>query len=225
MSKLVRVLAMIGYLVFALASKSPAQSRYLRPSVRGDRHKAKVVVFVHGLFGNADATWRYSENIYWPKLLLTDPAFKDWDVYVAGYSSPYLGNTMTMDEVVANLNSHLINDEVFLKHREVVFVCHSLGGLVVQRLLLTFRQYAQKVRFIYFFSTPETGTQITNLGGLFSSDPLLKKMFAGDENGYLQNLENEWKAAQFHIHSLCAYEKKKYKGLLVVDRLSGTRNL
>jgi hypothetical protein len=105
-----------------------------------------------------------------------------------------------------------------------VFVCHSLGGLVVQRLLLTFRQYAQQVPFIYFFSTPETGSQIANLGSVFSSDPLLKVMFAGDENGYLQNLENEWKAAQFHIHRLCAYEKKKYKGVLVVDRLSGTRN-
>jgi len=40
----------------------------------------------------------------------------------------------------------------------------------------------------------------------------------------LQNLENEWRAAQFHIHRFCAYEKKKYKGVLVVDRLSGTRN-
>jgi hypothetical protein len=131
---------------------------------------------------------------------------------------------MNLDEAVTNLNSRLVSDEIFSKHREVVFVCHSLGGLIVQRLLLTFRQYTQQVPFIYFFSTPETGAQIANLGSVFSSDPLLKAMFVGDENGYLQNLENEWKASQFHIHRLCAYEKKKYKGVLVVDRLSGTRN-
>jgi hypothetical protein len=131
---------------------------------------------------------------------------------------------MNVDEVVTNLNNRLVSDEVFSKHREVVFVCHSLGGLIVQRLLLTFRRYAQQVPFIYFFSTPESGAQIANLASVFSSDPLLKALIPGDDNDYLQNLENEWKASQFHIHRFCAYEKKKYKGVLIVDRLSGTRN-
>jgi predicted alpha/beta hydrolase family esterase len=78
---------------------------------------------------------------------------------------------MNLDEVVSNLNNRLVNDEVFSKYREVVFVCHSLGGLIVQRLLLTFRSYAQQVPFIYFFSTPETGAQITKLASVFSSAP------------------------------------------------------
>jgi hypothetical protein len=207
-----------------LPSGSSAQSHYERPSTKGGPYKERVVVFVHGIFGDADGTWRYSPSVYWPRLLLTDEAFQGSDLYVAAYSSPYLGNTMNVDEVVTNLNNRLISDEVFTKHREVVFVCHSLGGIVVQRLLLTFREYARQVPFIYFFSTPETGAQIANLGAVFSSDPLLKAVFPGDENDYLLTLENDWKAAQFHIHRLCAYEKKKYKGVLVVDRLSGTRN-
>jgi tetratricopeptide (TPR) repeat protein len=131
---------------------------------------------------------------------------------------------MNLNEVVTNLNNRLVSDEVFSKHREVVFVCHSLGGLIVQQLLLTFRDYSQQVPFIYFFSTPQTGAQIANLASVFSSDPLLRALIPGDENDYLQNLENQWKAAQFHIHRFCAYEKKKYRGVLVVDRLSGTRN-
>jgi pimeloyl-ACP methyl ester carboxylesterase len=234
MSKLVRVLAAASCWLAVLpcgarpaippTSGSAAQSHYERPGTKGGLYKERVVVFVHGIFGNSDSTWRYSPRVYWPRLLLTDEAFRDSDVYVASYTSSYLGNTMTVDEVVANLNNRLISDGIFSKHREVVFVCHSLGGLVVQRLLLTFREHAQQVPFIYFFSTPETGAQVANLGGVFSSDPLLKVMFAGDENGYLENLENEWKAAKFHIHRFCAFEKKKYKGVLVVDRLSSTRN-
>jgi len=200
------------------------QSHYERPSTRKGPYKDRVVVFVHGIFGDADSTWRYSPTVYWPRLLLADETFEGSDVYVANYSSPYFGNTMNLDEVVTNLNNRFVSDQVFSKHREVVFVCHSLGGLVVQRLLETFRQYAAQVPFIYFFSTPETGAQIANLASVFSSDPLLKALIPGDENAYLQNLENEWKAAHFQIHRFCAYEKKKYKGVFVVDRLSSTRN-
>jgi pimeloyl-ACP methyl ester carboxylesterase len=229
MAKLCRFIVVISCLLAVLAfwarsASATVQSHYERPSTNSGPHKQRVIVFVHGIFGDADGTWRYSPTVYWPRLLLDDTAFRDSDVYVASYSTPYLGNTMNVEEVVTNLNNRLVNDGVFSEHREVVFVCHSLGGLVIQRLLLTFREYAQQVPFIYFFSTPETGAQIANLGAVFSSDPLLKAMFPGDENGYLQNLENEWRAARFRIHRLCAYEKKKYKGVLVVDRLSGTRN-
>jgi pimeloyl-ACP methyl ester carboxylesterase len=200
------------------------QAHYERPTANSGPYKERVIVFVHGIFGDADGTWRYSPSVYWPRLLLNDAAYRDSDIYIASYSTPYFGNTMNVEEIVANLNNRLVNDGVFSQHREVVFVCHSLGGLVIQRLLLTFREYAQQVPLIYFFSTPETGAQIASLGAVFSSDPLLKAMFPGDENGYLQNLENEWRAAQFHIHRYCAFEKKKYRGVLVVDRLSGTRN-
>ena len=78
--------------------------------------------------------------------------------------------------------------------------------------------------FIFFYSTPETGSQLAQLGRLFSADPLLDQMFPGDKNSYLLNLENEWIAANFGIKRYCAYEKRPVNGILVVDRLSGTRN-
>ncbi|HZQ25196.1 MAG TPA: alpha/beta hydrolase [Terriglobales bacterium] len=185
---------------------------------------ARVIVFVHGIFGSSFDTWNCSPKISWPKLLRDDDAFKDSDIYIAGYDTPYLGNKMTIDEVVSNLKSRLDSDEVFTKHREVVFVAHSLGGLIVQRFLLTHRELARQVPFIYFFSTPETGAQIAQLGHLFSQDPLLKEMFPGNSNDYLLNLESEWRNAGFAIHRYCAYEKQPLSGVLVVDRLSGTRS-
>jgi hypothetical protein len=234
MSKRILVLAALscglavpgGGLCFAFSAAPTAstQSHYERPTAQSGPYNDRVIVFVHGLFGDADSTWRYSATVYWPKLLLGDVAFRDSDIYVAAYSSPYLGDTMNLDEVATNLNNRLVADEVFSRHREVIFVCHSLGGLVVQRLLLKFREYHQQVPFIYFFSTPETGVEIANLASVFSSEPLLKVLLPGDTNEYLQSMETDWKAAQFHIQRFCAYEKRKYKGVLVVDRLSGTRN-
>ena len=130
---------------------------------------------------------------------------------------------MRIDEVVANLNSRIQHDKVF-DYPEVVFVAHSLGGLIVQRLLLTHREYAKRVPFIYFFSTPQTGSQIANLAHIFSSDPLLAPLKAGDQNDYLRSIESDWRAAKFSIKRYCAYETKPIKGTVVVDRDSATRN-
>jgi len=187
-------------------------------------NKPRVIVFVHGIFGDATGTWTCdSTKSYWPNLILTDEAFNDADVYVAGYDTPFVGNTMTIDEVVSNLNNRLQADQVF-EHRDVIFVTHSLGGLIAQRFLLTHRGLAAKVPFLFFFSTPETGAQIAALGRVFSADPLLEAMLPGDSNAYLLNLENEWIAAGFAAKRFCAYEKKAMRGVFVVDRLSGTRN-
>jgi triacylglycerol esterase/lipase EstA (alpha/beta hydrolase family) len=176
-----------------------------------------VIVFVHGIFGNSDATWRFSPQVYWPELLLSDAAFNDSDIYVASYSTPLVGGRMNIEDIVSNLKNRLKGDYVFSKHSEVVFVCHSLGGLIVEKLLLKNRDYDKQVRFIYFFGTPQTGTDIAKLGRLVSSDPLFKDFSAGPDNEILQGIEDEWRAARLKIRSYCAYETKTILGQLVVD--------
>lgn len=104
---------------------------------------------------------------------------------------------MTIDEIVSNLANRFQSDGVFA-HREVVFVAHSLGGLIVQRFLITHREYAKQVPLIMFYSTPETGAQIAKL---------------------------EWIAAHFPIKRYCAYEKQPTKGIWIVDRLSPVAHL
>jgi pimeloyl-ACP methyl ester carboxylesterase len=207
-----------AFAVACVAAKRPI-SHYER-----NEGKDRVIVFVHGIFGDARDTWTCSATgAYWPKLVLSDGTFNNSDIYVVAYDSPYWGNRMTIDEVVSSVDQHLRNDKVF-SHREVVFVAHSLGGLVVQRLLLTHRDYGKQVPFIFFYSTPEEGSEVARLGSIFSADPLLKEMFSGDENGYLLNLEDEWIAAGFSTARFCAYETKPIKNVMVVTRLSGTRN-
>ena len=182
-----------------------------------------MLVFVHGIFGDADETWKCpATGVAWSKLVEGDEAFANTDLYTAAYASPYWGNSMIIDEIVSNLHSRFEADQVFA-HREVVFVAHSLGGLVTQRYLLTHRERAAQAKFIFFYATPETGAQIAAAGRAFSGDPLLDAMFPGNHNDYLLNLENEWIAAKFPIPRYCAYEKKAMKGILIVDRLSATR--
>jgi len=187
--------------------------------------KERVIVFVHGVYGSAAGTWTCaSTGMTWPKLLLNDPTFTNTDIYVAQYPTHFVNNLMSIDDQVSNLMNRFEGDGVFSKHNEVVFVAHSLGGLVVQRLLLTHHELAAKVRFIYFLSTPQEGSQVARLGHILNGDPNLQQMFSGDSNTYLQNIEAEWMGANFGIPRYCTIERKATKGLLVVDRQSGTRN-
>ena len=150
----------------ALPASVPAQSsavvaptsHYERPLNGNGLLGERVIVFVHGIFGDANNTWTSSQRSYWPRMLTVDPAFRDYDVYVVNFESPKWGNTFTVDEVVTSLQNQLSNDQVFEKHQEVILVCHSLGGIIAQEFLLTFRQYASKVSIMYFFAVPSEGS-------------------------------------------------------------------
>jgi pimeloyl-ACP methyl ester carboxylesterase len=190
-----------------------------------DDGKQRVIVFVHGIYGSAADTWKCEKTgITWPKMLLTDHSFDTTDVYVAQYPTHFSRNLMSIDDQVSNLMNRFEADKVFARHNEIVFVAHSMGGLIVQRLLLTHHDLAPKVRFIYFLSTPQEGAAIARLGHALNEDPNLQQMFPGDSNTYLQNIEAEWMGAKFGIPRYCTIERKPTHGVLVVDRESGTRN-
>jgi hypothetical protein len=188
-----------------------------------NEHKDRVVVFIHGVYGSAGSTWQCPNGkTSWPELMATDDTFKLSDIYVVDYPSPKTGNMMSIDDEVSNIMNRAKSDGVF-EHKEVVFLVHSLGGLVTQRLLLTHREVAAKTQFIYFFSTPEEGAQIAQIGHLFNNDPLLRQMYQGEENATLEGIERDWSNANFNIGRYCAYERQPTKGVVVVGRLSGTR--
>lgn len=58
---------------------------------------------------------------------------------------------------------------------------------------------------------------------MFNDDPLLKQMFHGDDNTFLEGIESDWINAKLDMPRYCAFEREKTKGVLVVDRLSATR--
>jgi hypothetical protein len=91
----------------------------------------------------------------------------------------------------------------------VIFICHSLGGLIVKQMLVDYPSLAQKVPFIVFCATPGSGAFLARFTSVFSADPLLKSMSSSGDNDYLLWLEDRWSSGGFTTHRYCAYEKQK----------------
>jgi hypothetical protein len=199
-------------------STDSAQSHYVRR-----QNADTVIVFVHGIFGGAVGTWTNPDSrAYWPQMVADDSTFQNADVYVYSYSSPYIGHSYAIDELIENMRLVLSNDEVFQKHKNVIFICHSMGGIVVRGFLKRYQVNASQVPLIYFFSTPTSGAHITQLARFLSKNPQLHGMLPANSDNYVSDLQRDWRALPVHVNSRCAYEKLDTDGIRIVDEQSAS---
>jgi pimeloyl-ACP methyl ester carboxylesterase len=191
--------------------------------------KQRVIVFVNGIFGDAVDTWS-NHGAYWPNLLAEDPVFDDSDIYVHSFSSPTFATAQEIDELAGRMSDFLEADQVFRKHKEVIFICHSMGGLITRAYLLKLRPSPKSVPMIYFFATPSAGANVAGVAANLSKNPQLKYMQPLDDGGYVGDLQNAWLRTSDDpnlnypnaIASYCAYELKDTWGFRVVTRVSAT---
>jgi hypothetical protein len=180
-----------------------------------------VIVFVHGVFGGPRSTWtNEGTHAYWPELLTHDDTYRDTDIYVLGYDSPYLSTSYSLDDLSENARLRLNNDEIFSKHKNVIFVCHSMGGLVIRGLIKRYQFLAPQVPLIYFLSTPTSGAHIARLASLLSKNPQLGAMMPANADTFVTVLQHDWRALPVHPLSRCAFETKDTFGVRVVDEQS-----
>ncbi len=170
--------------------------------------RARVIVFVHGLHGSRES-WRAANGAYWPDMLRTDPRFAYSDVDVAEYPTPASHGKMSSAQLSDILWTRLKQDHVW-EHREVVFIAHSLGGILVEEMLLRHPVDAARVRFIVSYGTPHEGSSIARMASIYDNDPLLNDLSDASDNTLLTQLENNWRGHDSvnGIHRFCAYESE-----------------
>lgn len=126
-------------------------------------------VFVHGLGGHPNDTWRRApdDGTFWPIWLAED--VKGLSVYSLGYISPptnWLGTAMPLLDEAANALRILLNS-ADLQTGPFAFICHSLGGLIVKQVLRAANEqrsdpgiadFLARTRQVIFIATPHTGS-------------------------------------------------------------------
>lgn len=153
----------------SLSESFPVGAKVLR-----DCHDATVdVCFIHGLSGNREKTWRaHGHDEPWPKTLLPSKLARariltyGYDAYVVAKSGPASANRLI--DHATNLLNDLTTDRALsgASSRPLIFVVHSLGGLVCKAAILRSRNNPdhhlrgifEHTKGIVFMGTPHRGS-------------------------------------------------------------------
>lgn len=135
------------------------------------------IVFVHGLMGNAYNTWLHqSTNIHWPGQLLSQD-LPDVRILSFGYDADIVhlwnpASTNRLSNHAQNMVGELVRqrERTDTEFRPILFVAHSLGGLVTEHALNYSKraveghlhQIERRTIGIVFLGVPHCGTNLAS---------------------------------------------------------------
>lgn len=176
------------------------------------------IVFVHGLRGTSHDTWTHdpetpATQFFWPKELAEDlPSCRIWTVgYPAGITQLGVPG-MRIEKRAGNLAHKLANNGI--GDRPIVFVTHSMGGLIVKSLVAEAemqgdddrKRIALAVKGIVFCATPHRGSAYA------SSLKALGRYYSKPQNHVAEMAANE--EAIDHLHDrFVEWHRKNYISL------------
>lgn len=176
----------------------------LLPNDRHVQHKNNMsnwgvdVVFIHGLMGGVFYTWRQADphneregveeqvsgdgySYCWPRDWLAEDSQHvrvlgcDFDSYLSQWG----GNcpSQSFKQSLADRSSDMMRKlrQAGVGNRPVIFVGHSMGGLIVKQMLAAsaesadpeLQQLSNNTKGVVFYSTPHEGSEIANMNSIF----------------------------------------------------------
>jgi hypothetical protein len=198
------------------------------------------VVFVHGLGGNAYATWQHNSRpgAWWPSWVADEgEGLAVWSLDYDASPSAWLGRPMPIADRANNILALL--DANKFGELPLILICHSLGGIVAKQMLRSattlgnthWKQLSEKIAGIVFLSTPHSGSSLTpyfysllNILGLRPSK-IITELEANDS--YLRDLGTWFRAyvQKYNLPVCTCFEKNETNGVRVVDDSSADPGL
>ncbi len=194
-------------------------------------HPKTIVIFVHGILGNAATTFKAEQaESGWPQLLAADQTVEfPLKVISVAYTSDPIRRGSNIHEIATRLGFHLSALGVFERYEKIIFVTHSMGGLVARRMMLQLSRNAPdsfaKIAGVFFLATPAAGSDEAALAKWVSSNPQFANMTSSDVNLFLQTEDDDWrdqlrrrKPDSPYPYTYCAYETQAIASTVIVPR-------
>lgn len=202
-----------------------------------NRERKADLIFVHGLGGDAFDTWSNKES-FWPEWIGSEfPEVGVWTLAYAASPTKWLrilgrlkksrdaGHAMSLPDrarqVLDLLGQHDIGE------RPIMFICHSLGGLLVKQILRassdataksTERNVAESTRAVLFLATPHSGSRLATLLKNFKvAFPTLAIDDLKEHDTHLRDLY-EWyrNNTQGNIQTRTYFESRNVRNALLI---------
>lgn len=186
------------------------------------------IVFFHGLKGCPSGTWSNSAGEYWPDWVCED--FPSVRVLSVGYPTNIFAagaqNSMSFIEQVGAVLEMLLVHGV--GERPIVFIAHSLGGLVVKQLLSLSSTsseeekcaVSQKARMVVFLATPHKGAFLAEALSSIGIGKKSKEIeILSNKTGFLDNLSSLYNGVREKnrdLRTITYYETEKTKARVTV---------
>lgn len=156
------------------------------------------VIFLHGILSSGAACWQHENGTYWPDLLVHDTQADPPGVYVFTYKTGLFSGTYRLGDVVDALKELLRLDGVVDESR-LVFVCHSMGGIVARKYIVEHAsELIERRTSISLFSiaSPSLGSDYANwlapIARLFGHTQADALRFS-QTNGWLLDLDKDFR--------------------------------
>ena len=190
------------------------------------------VIAVHGLGGDAFATWTSSDGDMWLRDSLPNdlPGCKIWTY---GYDSAiaWSSSIQGLKEFAQDFLERLLFITVSREglHIPCIFICHSLGGIVIKKAITlaetlpTYKILVPNFKAVIFMGTPHRGSRISSYATPLSrivNGIIPANAIRADLLGKLKVLSQELaEISEMAIHRLSEmqvisfYEQKRTKGI------------
>ena len=196
-----------------------------------------AVVFVHGVLSSGETCWRDNNGAYWPELLKAEAELDPIGIYVYTYQTSIFSGSYRLGDVVDDLKERAKLDGV-LESKYIIFVCHSMGGIVVRKFLVQRSNdlINRKIEIgLFLVASPSLGSSYANLlsklAEVFGNSQAQALRF-GEDNAWLNDLDTDFQnlkeAGKLKITGKELIEDKfivlkKLFRRPVVERISGAK--
>jgi hypothetical protein len=195
------------------------------PRTRTGEPRADVI-FVHGLSGHPFETWQHDKRNpedCWPFWLATEvPEAAVWTLgYDAAWHQWFGRDAMPLPYRARDVLGELVSHDI--GRLPISFVCHSLGGLLVKKVLESgvtlnnpdWLRISEQTRAIAFVGTPHAGADLASLlsrlGRSLGTSPAIEDLRAHDANLMQLNIWYRQNVGRLGVRTLCYFETRKTK--------------